>query len=42
MAHDNSGEESEEEKQERIKRQLPIAAAAGGYVAIIRARWTPF
>ena len=33
MAHDNSGEESEQKKQERIKRQLAIAAAAGGFVA---------
>ena len=33
MAHDNSEEESEQKKQERIKRQLAIAAAAGVFVA---------
>ena len=33
MSHDNSGEESEQEKQERIKRQLAIVAVAGGFVA---------
>ena len=30
VAHDNSGEESEQEKQEKIKRQLAIVAVAGG------------
>ena len=33
MSHDNSGEESEKEKRERIRRQLAIAAVAGGFVA---------
>ena len=32
-SHKNSEEESESEKQERIRRQLAIAAFAGGFVA---------
>ena len=33
ILHDHSSAEGEEERRERIKRQLAIAAAAGGYVA---------
>ena len=33
MSHDKSSSEGEESRLERIRRQLAIAAAAGGYVA---------
>ena len=33
MSHDKSRADGEESKLDRIRRQLAIAAAAGGYVA---------